>query len=179
MRLRELGSGLDIESFVDPAHPDARGFVYLLTAGYDSRDAMAWLDGDYTSYHLQNSIARELVFALGRHVSRWLRAERPDWHFARRVLRGDAGCTAGVDHQRISSRVAPLLSWFGGCTLGVGTTSSGELVPLHSVLGVMLGKRARAVAHAAHQTAAAPQTATGSRRPTRTDQSMQTVTRRG
>lgn len=142
-RLPELGRELTgIDALAGHEALEARGFVYLVTCGYDSRDALAWLQGDYTSYHLQDAISRELVFAIGREVSRWLRAERPDWRFTRQVLRDGSAPAAGGARRWDPRRIAPLLSWFDNSGLGVGTTTAGVLIPLHSVLGVMLGKPA-------------------------------------
>lgn len=135
----ELGLVQDNDACAGNAKTEALGFAYLLTCGYDSREALAWLDGDYTSYHLQDAIARELVFALGREVSQWLRSQRPGWRFARQALRDGAVPAAVGAPPWDPRRVTPLLSRFDGCAMGVGATSAGELVPLHSLLGVMLG----------------------------------------
>lgn len=130
LRLRSLERELGIEHEIQApggggAPAQAIGFVYLLGCGYDSRDAFRRLHGDYTSHHFQDAIARELVFALGREVSRWLRRQRPDWRFVRQVLRGGRACR--------------LLRRFDGAPPHVRANAAGALVPLHSVLGWMLG----------------------------------------
>ena len=144
--LQVLARDLDIESLGAGAQAGARGFVYLLGCGYDSRDALARLEGDYTCYHFQDAIAREIVFALGREVSRWLRTQRPGWRFVRQVLRDGAGTAVAAGRPSDTPRhwdprcVGLLLRWFEGAAPQVTTTSAGGLAPLHSLLGLMVGK---------------------------------------
>lgn len=118
-------------------------FAYLVTCGYDSREALRRLDGDYASYHFQDAFARELVFALGREVARALRAAHPHLRL-RRVVIGDSQAAACRGAGAAASRwdpasVAALLRRLGADALGVGTLARGGLAPLHSVLGVMTG----------------------------------------
>ena len=68
--------------------PDSRAYLYLMTCGYDSREAMRRLNSDYVSYHFQNSIGCELLFALGRLVARSVRDQ------ARKRV-GPIGCIEG------------------------------------------------------------------------------------
>jgi hypothetical protein len=121
--------------------PGTEPFAYLVTCGYDSRDAFRQLDGDYAGYHFQDAFARELVFALGRLVGRQLRAAWPTWRFTREVIGGagpQAACGASASAGWEPRMVAALLRPLGGA-LGVAAASSGALVPLHSLLGVMTG----------------------------------------
>jgi len=142
----------------DPVHPAASANAsrhgrcttraYLLSCGYDSRVALARLGDDYMSYHLQDAIAREIVFALGREVARRQLAMQPELRFVRRAVcsgtdadrRPGEGATVAA---RATSRWDPaqvvlLLQRFGGA-LGVVSTASGALAPLHSLLGLMVG----------------------------------------
>lgn len=120
--------------------------LYLVTCGLDSREAMRWLNNDYTAYHFQDEIARELVFALGRHAHRSVCAHYPGYRFVRHAIRtetvsscGIVAGSGGTVRQWDPRRVGRLLQRFGSDALGVSTTSAGCLTPLHSLLGLMTG----------------------------------------
>lgn len=121
-----------------PCASGAVAFVYLATCGYDSRAALQWLDGDYASYHFQDSFARELVFALGRQVGRDLRAAHPGRRLRREVIGSGCGVAPADRGRRWDPpTVTGLLRRVGGNTLGVSADNGAALRPLHSVLGLM------------------------------------------
>lgn len=120
--------------------------LYLVTCGFDSREAMRWLNNDYTAYHFQDEIAREMVFALARHTHRSVCADYPGYRFVRHAIRTETITSCGMGaggggtlRQWDPRRVGRLLQRFGSASLGVSTTSAGCLMPLHSLLGLMIG----------------------------------------
>lgn len=120
--------------------------VYSLTCGYDSREALKWLDGDYTVYHFQNMLGRELLFAIGRQLFANLGNEFPLRHFSRYSIRvRDGSLCDGVSESKYPApnywdarAVLSLLDLFVSNELGVTATDSRCLSPVHSLLGVMM-----------------------------------------
>lgn len=139
----EFGLDLPAGDGVGAEHPAAQGFAYAVTCGYDSREAMKLLQGDYVSYHLQDAMAREIAFALGREVASRLRRWRPGWQFRRCVLHdaeaASPSAEVGARRRWDPRQVARLLRRFDAHALGVLAHPSGGLDPLHSVLGLMVG----------------------------------------
>ena len=141
--------------------PDGKAYLYLLSCGYDSRAALKWLDGDYATYHLQNQIAAELLYGIGRQLHAQVCRQAPQIRFVRYAAKMPAG-------RRDAAGVAPLLpgNWdpatvhallqlFGDERLGVSLTGAGCFAPLHSLLGVMTGTPAPRPASAVRMAAAA------------------------
>lgn len=120
--------------------------IYLLTCGYDSREALKWLDGDYSIYHFQNIISRELLNAIGRQLFINMSEEFPLRHFFRYSIkmRNESFCNDVEEPISLMPRywdahkVISLLDFFNNNDLGVTATISGCLSPVHSLLGVMM-----------------------------------------
>lgn len=125
----------------------AKAYVYLATCGYDSQKALRWLDGDYSIYHFQNMIGRELLYSIGRHQYHNTRVDFPQYHFARYAVKMRNECFGDNATEAISlmpdywdaRKVISLLDCFDKGALGVFATDSGCLSPVHSLLGVMMG----------------------------------------
>ena len=125
---------------------DAQASIYLATCGYDSRKALRWLDGDYSIYHFQNMIGRELLYAIGRQAFINMTENFPMRHFFRYAIkmRNEQFGDGMVEPMSLmpdywdASKVISLLDFFEKNDLGVTTAGSGCLSPVHSLLGVMM-----------------------------------------
>ena len=124
----------------------AQASIYLATCGYDSRKALRWLEGDYSIYHFQSMIGRELLYAIGRQLFINMKEDFPLRHFSRYAIMmekeyfGD-GVTDTVSLMPDywdARKVFSLLDFFEKNDLGITATDSGCLSPVHSLLGVMM-----------------------------------------
>lgn len=162
----------------EQAVPDGKATLYLLSCGYDSREALKRLDGDYATYHLQNMIAAELLYGIGRQLHAQVCRGAPQIRFARYAVkmpatqREAAGMLPLLPGNWDPATVHALLELFGDERLGVSLTGAGCFVPLHSLLGVMTatpapasaGKPASAVTTPAAAAAVVPGAAVFDRR---------------
>lgn len=143
-----LGGRTVIHNFKmrDDLTQGAQASVYLLTCGYDSRDALRWLDGDYSIYHFQNMMGRELLYAMGRQLLSGMSEDFPHRHFSRYAVKmkneyfgeGAKEAISLLPNYWDARKVISLLDFFGTNELEVTATDSGCLSPVHSLLGVMM-----------------------------------------
>jgi hypothetical protein len=137
---------IDNAKMRDDLTQGAQASIYLATCGYDSREALRWLDGDYSMYHFQNMIGRELLYAIGRQAFISLKEDFPWRHFSRYSVKtkNENSGEGAVGEMSLTSdywdarKVISLLDFFDSNELGVTATGSGCLSPVHSLLGVVM-----------------------------------------
>lgn len=120
-----------------------RIFAYLVTCGYDSRDAFKALDGDYAIYHFQYMIGRELLFLAGRELHKRLQEQYKGAQFIRYPLSMHKDLIdPQTSHPTVQNawdplQVRKLVDFFDGETLAVQVKEEGCLEPLHSLAGIV------------------------------------------
>lgn len=110
--------------------------AYLLTLGFDQQTAFEWLDGDYSTHHVQSDLSNEVLFALGRHSFRFQRSQSPDGRLRRIPIQAQGIC--GEKRLWDPARVQALLGVFGSENPGVTVSDTGCFQPLNSLLGLTI-----------------------------------------
>jgi hypothetical protein len=136
----------------------AQAYLYLFTCGYDSQEALQWLDKDYSIHHFQNMIGRELLYAIGRDLHRQACACKPDHRMVRYAAKMQNRYAMEIDEDAVplstlqstsqnrsltpdywdAGKMRSLLGLFGDSALGVSSTDAGCFSPLYAILGVMM-----------------------------------------
>ena len=130
-------------------HEDSRVFAYLITCGFDSREAFQLLDQDYSLYHFQHLIGQQLLYTLGCQLHTTICEHMPEYRFFRCAIRmqnnfPDIDGNEHIDNPQYCwdpDLVKKILHLFGQNTLGIQVTNQGSFNPLHSIVGIVMGNK--------------------------------------
>lgn len=140
---------IENQRMLEALRGDSCIFAYLITCGYDSREALRKLNHDYALYHFQHLIAQQILYSLGAHVHEVIRENSPDFQFFRCAIRmratpSESGLEDDDTGERLiwdAGAVRQLLQVFINNSLGVQVTHQGSFTPLHSIVGLAMGTR--------------------------------------
>lgn len=116
-------------------------YTYALSLGYDSKQMMTELKGDYSIYHFHYYLGRTLLQLIGREFIRQVRAGSPDYQWSRfpvLVQMEGEPLVSLKNHYWDPQRIAQLLPLFRETRTHFSVTEAGCISPLFSIVGIML-----------------------------------------
>lgn len=150
-RVLRLGRArISNRSLVDRITDGQRVLVYLVTVGYTNVKMFEAVQRDYVAYHFQHYMSRQLLYAAGNLLDKAIRG-REGGGFQRYAILEDRTPEPGATDEKTdgthlywdTGALADIFEVFAHNPLGVRLTSTRNLNPIYSLLGVMVPKRPR------------------------------------